>query len=771
MVGQSAVQHASHILTPSHMKAPEGQQPCTRHSNSAEWAGNQLTTTADQSATAIEEEVGQRPSSHGTTEPAQDMAAHTSNQIQRANGQSATVLQREVGQSPFQDGGRDDDAREGRQQKTMEPAIQWTPDHDAHRRYTADDSRMPHDMPAKGNSQATRKNLGDATARTSEQGTRLLTNTPGRPASPLVSSDAPGVDDTWGPSHVAPPNYSKWPFPTQHMDHSTAKIYDTVRSYGKHNHEGAKITLQTSLNLDRWDTETTGHNHDQIVLQGVRYGFPIQYRGPPRYDAHPCDNHTSAVKYPDSIVDYIKKELSHGALEGPFMEPPFTPWFNTSPLMTREKAETDDRRVIVDLSFPEGGINKYITPHEYNGNPATHNLPTVDHAVRSITDMCPGSIHLSVIDLSRAYRQLPVSPLDWPLLGIVYENMTYFDRRIPFGSRMSSFSMQMTADFLTRALATRKVVAHMYLDDIVLISPNMEIAKRDYAMTMDLINALGLQVADKKVQPPAPRVRWLGINIDIPKNQLSIPLPKVTQIKNCMAAASGKKYLTKRHLQRIIGLANHLAKIIKAARVFICRILAALRSSEGDRITVCPQIRADLNWFKVYLKDADGRAIIPVNRVVGRIWADACPKGAGASDGAKCYMHSFPHNFTARHHITQLEALNCLAAVRTLVGDQHKGGTIEVHCDNRAAMDALTSGRARDVVLAACARAMWFHVARTQTDITFTHVPGEAMTLPDALSRATTDPRADRLARAFIRDMPLDEIEVKQLVFEYSEFM
>ena len=235
-----------------------------------------------------------------------------------------------------------------------------------------------------------------------------------------------------------------------------------------------------------------------------------------------------------------------------------------------------------------------------------------------------------------------------------------------------------------------------------------------------------------------------------------------------MAAASGRAHLARRHLQRIIGLANHLSKIIRASRVFICRILAAYRAAEGDQIAVGPHIKEDLRWFKTYLARFNGRSIIPTNRTVLRIWADACPKGAGASDGRQCYMHKFPHRVTNSHHINDLEALNCLAAVRKFVTPEHAGGTTEVHCDNRVAVDASTSGKARNEVLAACARAMWFHAAINQVDIKFTHVPGEAMALPDALSRAGVDRANKERARAFISDIPLRVVDIEEDKFDYS---
>ena len=145
------------------------------------------------------------------------------------------------------------------------------------------------------------------------------------------------------------------------------------------------------------------------------------------------------------------------------MAPPFTPWTIVSPLMTREKAEPGKRHIIVDLSYPEDGVNAYIVQHTYDSQEAWHCLPTVARAVRVISDMGGSNVYRAVVDLSRAYRHFGVFPLDWSLLAIQHEGALYFDRAVPFGARMSSYIMQSIADFSVRALERRGITALMSL--------------------------------------------------------------------------------------------------------------------------------------------------------------------------------------------------------------------------------------------------------------------------------------------------------------------
>ena len=152
-------------------------------------------------------------------------------------------------------------------------------------------------------------------------------------------------------------------------------------------------------------------------------------------------------------------------------------------------------------------------------------------AVNTINEMGHTDIWLSVIDLSRAYRHFAVCPLDWPLLVIKKEDKYYFDKSLPFGARMSSYVMQTIAAFIVRALKRRNIVAHMYFDDVILISKTKEKAERHHNVTRTMLQSMGLKIAETKVQQPAHKVTWLGIDIDTHNNSLSIPEPKLEHIK------------------------------------------------------------------------------------------------------------------------------------------------------------------------------------------------------------------------------------------------
>ena len=100
----------------------------------------------------------------------------------------------------------------------------------------------------------------------------------------------------------------------------------------------------------------------------------------------------------------------------------------------------------------------------------------------------------------------------------------------------------------------------------------------------------------------------------------------------------------------------------------------------------------------------------------------------------KTYKHTYISIHILQGHISQLEAINCLVAIRLFVEAIHTGNTIEVQCDNSAAIAVYTSGKGKDPVILACARGIWRHVAALDCYFVFTYIPGVRMVTADTLS-------------------------------------
>ena len=164
------------------------------------------------------------------------------------------------------------------------------------------------------------------------------------------------------------------------------------------------MPLKSGLNNSAW-CEYVDLYHDPGLPEMLQHGFPCGHLGR-QVPAVKLVNHASARRNPLHVEKYLTKELSHNTMVGSFSDVPFEPWFRNNPLMTRLKRESDELRVILDLSFPLGeSINSGIARDNLDGSPFKLRLPSPLDLARMIVREGPGCL-IYKIDLSRAYRQL-----------------------------------------------------------------------------------------------------------------------------------------------------------------------------------------------------------------------------------------------------------------------------------------------------------------------------------------------------------------------------
>ena len=127
-----------------------------------------------------------------------------------------------------------------------------------------------------------------------------------------------------------------------------------ISRVGIPNYKGARIEIQSNINLDKWESYLKNYK-DKEVVNLLRYGFPLGINDHKTLNRTNISNHSTATQYPTDVQAYINKEKEKGALLGPFTKIPHEE-YHSSPLLTRPK-EGDTRRVIVDLSYGDVSVN------------------------------------------------------------------------------------------------------------------------------------------------------------------------------------------------------------------------------------------------------------------------------------------------------------------------------------------------------------------------------------------------------------------------------
>ena len=138
-----------------------------------------------------------------------------------------------------------------------------------------------------------------------------------------------------------------------------------VRKGGYPNRYGAKIPVECKINIQEMEKLLTDY-HDKEVVEWLKYGWPVG-RLPTIPDPQlTFKNHKGATEHPKALDKYIGKEMSKGAIIGPFKSIPFADKVGISPISTRPKKNSTERRVIVDLSFPPQLSRRTCSQHRHD---------------------------------------------------------------------------------------------------------------------------------------------------------------------------------------------------------------------------------------------------------------------------------------------------------------------------------------------------------------------------------------------------------------------
>ena len=143
--------------------------------------------------------------------------------------------------------------------------------------------------------------------------------------------------------------------------------------------------------------------HDKQIIQFLKFGWPISQDGR-KYSDLNCDNWKGAKLNPVQVSKYLLNEIEFKSVIGPFHRNPFIQKAGILPLNTRDKKDSQEKRIILDLSFPEGAtVNDGIDKTVYLGVRIQWDLPTVDNLAILMVAKGIGSL-LFKHDLKRYYK-------------------------------------------------------------------------------------------------------------------------------------------------------------------------------------------------------------------------------------------------------------------------------------------------------------------------------------------------------------------------------
>ena len=507
------------------------------------------------------------------------------------------------------------------------------------------------------------------------------------------------------------------------------KAYKIITESGLPNFMKCRIPVQTHLKPQAWEKYLTKY-WDRQIVDLITFGFPLDFdRSCPLIAT--CENHSSAIQHLDEIDKYIQEELCHQAILGPFDKLPFHLHF--SPLMTRTKQNSSKRRTIMDLSWPkEASVNAGVKKNIYLDTYFKLYYPSIDNITAALRNLGPGAM-IYKIDISRAFRHLRIDPRDIDLLGLSHYD-AYIDVSLPFGFRHGSIFFQRCSDAIRYIMKEHGFPGLWnYIDDLIYTGLPSKIHD-SFAFLLRLLPELGLDISmDKLVQPSTSAV-CLGILIDSKNQTISIPPDKLQQIVHMCSSWSNKKSCTKTQFQSLLGSLLYITKCVHPARYFLNRMLQILRDNHNSQVISLNQhFHCDLNWFNTFLKSYNGVTFYHQPNIQHAIHLDACLTGLGGCYNNMIYTIPIPEGHEG-YNINHLEMINIMVALK-IWGTCWSNQCVQIFCDNLPVVELIRTGRARDHILAMCARNIWLLSAIYNIRYIVSHISGHHNTIADLLSR------------------------------------
>ncbi|KAI8490524.1 cytoplasmic pattern recognition receptor signaling pathway in response to virus [Branchiostoma belcheri] len=509
-------------------------------------------------------------------------------------------------------------------------------------------------------------------------------------------------------------------------------LHDTVYKSGQYNFRGLRLAVPSRLNIPAW-REALATYHDSALCDFLEFGWPLGYTStsPLRPSKR---NHNSALVYDSAVDDYIRTEVRLGATHGPFDRPPFEhSSVMTSPLQTVSKRGSNRRRVVLDLSFPPGAsVNDGIPAKQYLGEDFILTLPSYDAFETLIRDKGPGC-YMFKRDLRRAYRQIPVDPHDYYLLGYRWRDKLYYDSSFPFGLRTAAMACQRTTNAVTYIHAQQDHHCTNYIDDFGGVA-TPDAAQLAYSALGDTFQRLGLEESADKATPPSTCMTFLGVEYNSATMTKQVPQDRLAEALNELAAWETKKKATGTEVQSLLGKLSFITACVAPGRVFLSRIISTLKGlrSAHHRIRLNRSFKQDIHWWHHFLPEYNGVSLIPDparRHLAAPPTTDACLTGCGGTFSTEYFHTRFPTAILqANHPIHRLEMVAIIVACK-IWGNAWAGCTVNIACDNLPTVHVIHSGRSQDHFMQACARELVYLQAVKDFSLHAHHIPALAWKL------------------------------------------
>ena len=476
-----------------------------------------------------------------------------------------------------------------------------------------------------------------------------------------------------------------------------------------------------------------GHANANFLIQGFSVGFKVGYHG--LISNISSRNSSSVSKNPSVARSKIRDELSLNRLDGPFRDPPFDN-FIISPLAVRQKRNSHKHRLLHNLSAP------------YDGSSVNFNIPD-DHAkvkyqtIRDAIQIILQNDYLYMVktDIAEAFRQIPLHPSDYPLMGFKLDNLYFFDKCLPMGCRSACAIFETFSDSLLFILRQHFNItsAVKVLDDFLFLAPTFDEAQNMLDSFLSLASLINLPIAAHKTEGPSRSLDFLGLLLDTDEMVCKLPPDKLSNYSSLVNSFLSRSSCSLRELRELTGKLAFASAVIDPGRTFLRRLYNAQigHSNPSATISISPSIKDDLLLWQSFLSAFNGKTLfkhIPsFNPITAQFGSDSSKSGYGATFHPFYLLGTFPDSWT-QLDIQTLE-LYPIFLLLHIFKSSLRGKRMLIYCDNLPLVHNINSLTSKNPRVMSFLRSIVLTLMKYNISFLAAYIPSIDNTICDLLSR------------------------------------
>ena len=369
--------------------------------------------------------------------------------------------------------------------------------------------------------------------------------------------------------------------------------------------------------------------------------------------------------------------------------------------------------------------------------PVKLTYPTIDTLARRVSQIGL-SCRLWKKDMVRAFRQIPLCPMDYSLIGYRWRNFLFFDKVMPMGLHSVAYVCQRITNSIVYIHRSFGYWSVNYLDDFG-SAEHKDDAWNSFNLMTRIMQSIGAQEAPEKSVAPTTCMEFLGNMVDMQKMTLEVSEHHMIELAELLEVWNGKQKCNKKQMQSLIGKLSFVTNCVRGGRIFISRLIDCLKEfSDKEYRCIGQETKKDISWWQKFLPTFNGVSMLwPYDRMQPNslLASDASLIGRGGTCGKEYCHFRFSENILLQtDNITQRELFTIMVVVK-LWCKKLKGHRVHFFTDNEAAMYAINNGHTSDAFMMKCLHEIAWISANNGVLLKAVHISTKNNVIPDALSR------------------------------------